>query len=65
MHPATTAEGRERPAPTLVAALVGRGRYLLLVTGDAKGAVALLEKAFKLSPLVEKGWLLGNAREAK
>ncbi len=45
-------------------ALVGKGRYLLLAQNDAKAAVPLLEKAFKLSPLVETAWLLGDAREA-
>jgi tetratricopeptide (TPR) repeat protein len=45
-------------------ALVGKGRYLLLVQKDAKGAVAVLERAFKQSPLVETAWLLGDAKEA-
>jgi tetratricopeptide (TPR) repeat protein len=45
-------------------ALVGKGRYLLLVQKDAKGAVAALERAYRQSPLVETAWLLGDAREA-
>jgi tetratricopeptide (TPR) repeat protein len=45
-------------------ALVGKGRYLLLAKQDAKGAAALLDRAYKLSPLVETAWLLGDAREA-
>lgn len=45
-------------------ALVGKGRYLLLAKQDAKAAAAILEKAYKLSPLAETAWLLGDAREA-
>jgi tetratricopeptide (TPR) repeat protein len=45
-------------------ALVGKGRYLLLVANDAKAAALVLEKAYRLSPLVETAWLLGDAREA-
>lgn len=45
-------------------ALVGRGKHALLVQNDAKAAVELLERADRLSPLVETAWLLGDAREA-
>jgi tetratricopeptide (TPR) repeat protein len=45
-------------------ALVGKGRYLLLVQNDPKGAVVALERAYKQSPLVETAWLLGDARAA-
>lgn len=44
-------------------ALVGKAR-VLLGRGDGAGAVALLERAFQANPLVETGWLLGDAREA-
>jgi tetratricopeptide (TPR) repeat protein len=43
-------------------ALVGRGR-VALAKGDAKRACDWLERAFRLSPLVETAWLLGEARE--
>jgi tetratricopeptide (TPR) repeat protein len=45
-------------------ALVGKGRHLLLVKNEPREAALVLEKAFKLSPLVETAWLLGDAREA-
>ncbi len=45
-------------------ALVGKARVMLLVDDDAKGAAALLEKAYKQSPLCETAWLLGDALEA-
>lgn len=45
-------------------ALVGKGRYMLLAKDDPKAAVDLLAKAYKLSPLVETAWLLGDARQA-
>ena len=44
-------------------ALVGKAR-VALATGDAHGAVSLLERAFKASPLAETAWLLGDARAA-
>jgi tetratricopeptide (TPR) repeat protein len=44
-------------------ALVGRAR-VALVQGEPKRAVDLLEKAHKLSPLVETAWRLGDARAA-
>src|SRR5262249_27119153 len=36
----------------------------LLVQEDARAAALVLEKAYRLSPLVETAWLLGDAREA-
>lgn len=45
-------------------ALVGKGRYLLLAKKDAKAAIDPLARAFKLSPLAETAWLLGDAKEA-
>jgi tetratricopeptide (TPR) repeat protein len=35
-----------------------------MARGDAKRAVELLENAYRLSPLVETAWLLGDAKEA-
>jgi tetratricopeptide (TPR) repeat protein len=45
-------------------ALVGKGKHALLVEGDAPRAAALFARAYKLSPLVETAWLLGDARAA-
>jgi tetratricopeptide (TPR) repeat protein len=44
-------------------ALVGHARAAM-AAGDPRRAVELLEKAYRLSPLVETAWLLGDAREA-
>ncbi|GAC1347274.1 MAG: hypothetical protein NVSMB23_26240 [Myxococcales bacterium] len=49
--------------PDFPPALVGKAR-VLLGRGDGKGAAALLERAYQAIPLVETGWLLGDAREA-
>jgi tetratricopeptide (TPR) repeat protein len=45
-------------------ALAGKGKYLLLAQNQPKEAVDLLSRAYKLSPLVETAWLLGDAKEA-
>ncbi len=42
---------------------VGKGR-VAMAKGDAKRAAELFERAWKVSPLVETAWLLGDAREA-
>ncbi len=42
---------------------VGKGR-VALAKGDARRAAELFERAWKVSPLVETAWLLGDAREA-
>ncbi len=42
---------------------VGKGR-VAMAKGDARRATELLERAWKVSPLVETAWLLGDAREA-
>jgi tetratricopeptide (TPR) repeat protein len=42
-------------------ALVGKAR-VRLARGDGAAAVALLERAYARSPLVETAWLLGDAR---
>jgi tetratricopeptide (TPR) repeat protein len=47
--------------PDFAPALVGKGR-VALARGEAERAVALLARAYQLSPLVETGWLLGDAR---
>jgi tetratricopeptide (TPR) repeat protein len=44
-------------------ALVGRGR-VALGNGDAAKAVELVAQAYKLSPLPDTAWLLGDARAA-
>lgn len=44
-------------------ALVLQGR-IALARGDAKAAIAPLEKAFAASPTIETAWLLGDARTA-
>ena len=44
-------------------ALLGRGRVALL-RRQSKEAVALLDKSYQLSPLIETAWLLGDAKEA-
>jgi tetratricopeptide (TPR) repeat protein len=44
-------------------ALVGQGRAAL-ARGDAKGAVAALDEAFRRAPHAETAWLLGEARRA-
>ena len=42
---------------------VGKGR-VAMAKGDAKRAADLFDRAWKVSPLVETAWLLGDAREA-
>ncbi|CAN5924744.1 hypothetical protein BH11MYX4_BH11MYX4_62880 [soil metagenome] len=42
---------------------VGKGR-VAMARGDAKRAAELFERAWKVSPLVETAWLLGDARQA-
>ena len=42
---------------------VGKGR-VAMAKGDAKRAAELFERAWKVSPLVETAWLMGDAREA-
>jgi tetratricopeptide (TPR) repeat protein len=42
---------------------VGKGR-VAMARGDARRAVELFERAWKVSPLVETAWLLGDARQA-
>lgn len=42
-------------------ALVGRGRVALAI-GRYPEAAALLQEAYQASPLIETGWLLGDAR---
>jgi tetratricopeptide (TPR) repeat protein len=48
--------------PNYPAALVGRAR-VALSRNQPRSAVALLEKAYQINPLVETAWLLGDARE--
>lgn len=48
--------------PDYPPALVGRGRVALSRRQPA-AAVAFLERAFRINPLVETAWLLGDARE--
>jgi tetratricopeptide (TPR) repeat protein len=48
--------------PGFPPALVGKGR-VLIGRGDGKAAEPLLAQAYKANPLVETGWLLGDARE--
>jgi Flp pilus assembly protein TadD len=48
--------------PGYPAALVGRAR-VALSRNQPKPAIEFLEKAYKVSPLVETSWLLGDARE--
>lgn len=48
--------------PEFPPALSGKGR-ILIGRGDGKGAVSVLERAWKGNPLVETGWLLGDARQ--
>lgn len=48
--------------PAFPPALAGKGR-VLIGKGDGKGAAALLEQSYKANPLIETGWLLGDARE--
>ena len=42
---------------------VGKGR-VAMAKGDARRAAELFERAWKVSPLVETAWLLGDARDA-
>jgi tetratricopeptide (TPR) repeat protein len=42
---------------------VGKGR-VAMARGDHRRAAELFERAYKVSPLVETAWLLGDAREA-
>jgi len=42
---------------------VGKGR-VAMAKGDHRRAAELFERAWKVSPLVETAWLLGDAREA-
>ena len=46
--------------PEFPPALAGKAR-VLLGRGDGKAAAALLVKAYQVNPLVETGWLLGDA----
>jgi tetratricopeptide (TPR) repeat protein len=48
--------------PGFPPALVGKGR-VLIGRGDGRAAEPLLAQAYKANPLVETGWLLGDARE--
>jgi len=48
--------------PGFPPALVGKGR-VLIGRGDGKTAEPLLAQAYRANPLVETGWLLGDARE--
>jgi tetratricopeptide (TPR) repeat protein len=48
--------------PGFPPALVGKGR-VLIGRGDGQAAEPLLAQAYKANPLVETGWLLGDARE--
>ncbi len=48
--------------PGFPPALVGKAR-VLIGRGDGKAAVPLLEQAYKTIPLIETGWLLGDARQ--
>lgn len=48
--------------PDFPPALVGKAR-VLIGRGDGRAAAPLLEKAYKANPLIETGWLLGDARE--
>lgn len=48
--------------PDFPPALVGKAR-VLMGRGDGKAAAELLSKAYQANPLVETGWLLGDARE--
>jgi tetratricopeptide (TPR) repeat protein len=50
--------------PDYPAALVGRGR-IALARNAAPAAVSYLEKAYRLRPLPETAWLLGDAREMR
>lgn len=43
---------------------VGKGR-VAMARGDYRRAAELFERAYKVSPLVETAWLLGDAREAQ
>lgn len=49
--------------PSYPPALVGKAR-VRLARGDARAAADLAEKAWHRAPLVETGWLLGDARTA-
>ena len=42
---------------------VGKGR-VAMAKGDARRAAELFDRAWKVSPLVETAWLLGDARDA-
>ena len=48
--------------PHFPPALVGKAR-VLIGRGEGRAAAPLLEEAYKANPLVETGWLLGDARE--
>ena len=48
--------------PGFAPAQVGKAR-VLLGRGDGASAAKLLEQAYKTIPLIETGWLLGDARE--
>jgi tetratricopeptide (TPR) repeat protein len=49
--------------PNFAPALVCKGR-ILIGRGDGKAAEPLLAQAYKSIPLIETGWLLGDARES-
>jgi tetratricopeptide (TPR) repeat protein len=48
--------------PDYTAALVGRGR-IALAKDQPRQAIGYLEKAYRIHPLPETAWLLGDARE--
>lgn len=51
-----------RELPGFPPALVGKGR-ILIGRGEGNAAAAVLAQAYKANPLIETGWLLGDARE--
>ncbi|HEY2031492.1 MAG TPA: tetratricopeptide repeat protein [Myxococcales bacterium] len=51
-----------RELPDFPPALVGKGR-VLIGRGDGKSAEPLLARAYRANPLIQTGWLLGDARE--
>ena len=56
-------EQADRLFPNYPPTLVAKGQVALSL-GDAPGAVALLDRAWHLSPTVRTAWLLGDARKA-
>jgi len=55
-------ESALKTLPDFPPALVGEAR-LAIGRGDGAAASSLLERAWQISPQVETGWLLGDARE--